>query len=202
VSFADFPPRVLTVAHRLLGSVEVVLRRSALDDLELWRRQWQAAYAARPEGTWPWEEHIARALATPGLFLCLSLARGGALDALMSLSYEAGASRLKAGGDRVYVEYLGVAPPHRQPPLGSREISGLGKALAGTVAPAVSMETAAFGTVGLHSKDDAVPLYQAIDMLELGREETDDGTWLYFEGGPEWAARRLNLLTHPPGGPG
>ena len=163
-----------------------VSRRSS-DDAELWARDWQPVLtdADRPDGQWPWKEHISRARSDAG-WLALTLGRGSTLDGLLSLRLAPGGSRLSLGADIVYVEYIGIAPSHQWPPLGQRLIRGIGKTLM-LATMRTSQKIGCRGRVGLHSKPDAVPFYRSLRMTEVEYEQTDDGRWLYFETTPDIA---------------
>ena len=49
------------------------------------------------------------------------------------------------------------------------------------------------GRIGLHSKPDAENFYRnTLKLREFTREVTEDGEWVYFEGGPQEAGRILS----------
>ena len=188
---APFAPAAFQVEHAEDGTVDVQLVEATPADAAVWAETWQPSLAAhgRPSATWPWAEHIARAVTTPG-WLCLAIRRGNNLDALMSLRLGRHESQLAPGADFVYIEYVGVAPIHQAPPLGRRLICGLGRTLV-IVALAVSRTCGADGRVGLHSKPEVEAFYRRLGFEELGLDVTEDGTWRYFEMPP---ARAMLLL--------
>jgi hypothetical protein len=175
------------VEHAFEGRVSVELRTATPSDAVLWERDWKPplTQAGHPAAQWPWDAHIERAKGEDGR-LCIALARADRLEALASLVVEEANSRLEEGANIIYVEYVGVAPEHLQPPLGRRAIKGLGGIL---VAQAVrlSNELGFQGRVGLHSKPEVEGFYSRLGFSRVALEKTPDGKWLYFETTPQQA---------------
>lgn len=59
------------------------------------------------------------------------------------------------------------------------------------VALELACSCGALGRVGLHSKPEVEEFYRRLGFEELGRDVTDDGTWLYFEMTPDRATLLL-----------
>ena len=110
----------IPLQHSRQGDVQAELRPTRADDATIWAQSWQPTLRrhGRPDGEWPWAAHIARAESDDG-YLCLAIARDGALDALMSLTEKLVKSRLDPDRTVVYIEYVGVAPENQSSPIGS-----------------------------------------------------------------------------------
>lgn len=182
----SFKPKPFRLLHSHRGEVEAVLRPARVADVETWAREWQPVLRRhdRPDGDWPWDVHVARAEATDG-YLCLAVARDGALDALMSLTEKQERSRLDPRRTVVYIEFVGVAPEHQQPPTGERRIKGLGRLML-EIAAGIATEIGANGLIGLHAKPDVEDFYRGLRLHECAAEECEDGTWRYFEACTFW----------------
>jgi hypothetical protein len=182
----DFP-----VVHQTKGEQIALLRVATLDDVGIWEKTWQPVLREKGQydGEWPWHEHIEHALEHKDA-LCLAVIRGEELDALASFRIQRSTSRLEGGKDLIYIEYVGTAPWHQPPPVGELQIRGLGKMLL-RLAVNLSKQLGLEGRVGLHSKKEVEGFYRKIGMHEVKREDTGDGTWLYFETGPAEAEELL-----------
>lgn len=176
-----FKPAHLPLRHLDRGVVQAELRPACPADVATWARDWQPMlrHHGRPDGEWPWEAHIARAASDPG-YLCLAVARDGALDALLSLTAEREKSRLDPARTVTYVEYVGIAPEHQKEPVGRRVIKGLGQLMV-EVAAKIATAEGGNGLVGLHAKPDVEDFYRHIRLHECANEMCEDGTWRYFE---------------------
>lgn len=186
-----FDVEIPTQRLPLPGNVEVTLRTSGPSDVEFWEREWRPRLAAamRPDAEWSWRDHVERAEREAG-YLCLTLARSEAPDAMTSLSLAE--SRL-TGDPLIYVEYLGVAPQH-QSVLGMPEIRGFGTLLA-RVAMTLSHALGFHGRIGLHSKPEADGFYRTkLNLIPLGPDLCEDGVWEYFEATADVADRWLVRL--------
>lgn len=170
---------------------ELLVRTAVSVDADAWERDWQPALrsAGVPTSDWPWRAQIESALVEDGRH-CLVVERGARREALMSLTLDR--SRLITEPSRaiVYVEYIAVAPENLPPPIGTKAIRGLG-ALLMREAMRFSLQLGLEGRVGLHSKPESEGFYRGLGMRDVLREETADGTWLYFESEPSAALRLL-----------
>jgi len=147
---------------------------------------------SRPDGEWPWEAHITRAEINDG-YLTLALVHDGALDALMSLTEQREKSRLVPDRTVTYIEFIGVAPQHQEPPIGERAIKGLGRTMF-EIAAQIATAVGGHGLVGLHAKPDVENFYRKLRLHECAQEECEDGTWRYFEACAFWLrGERLRL---------
>ena len=109
---------------------------------------------------------------------------------MMSLTLDLSRVHDASGARVVYVEYLGVAPENLPPPIGTKAIRGLGVVLM-REAIRLAFELGLDGRVGLHSKPEAEDFYRRLGLLPVGREQTQDGSWLYFESEPATGRRLL-----------
>ncbi|MBI3183014.1 MAG: hypothetical protein HYZ28_12830 [Myxococcales bacterium] len=180
-------PLTFEALHATAGTVRLTLRSATPADADTWEQVWKPALAGGPTAGWPWREHIERAVAAEG-FLCLSIVRPGRLEALASLTIESWGSRLEPGAPILYIEYLGVAPDHLGPPIGTRAIRGLGGVLTDQ-AVRLADRLGFHGRVGLHSKREVEDFYARKGFTAVARESTPDGHWLYFEMTPHEARR-------------
>jgi hypothetical protein len=190
---AGIEPVSFPVSHTILGDCTATIRVSELADANRWEKTWKPTLQAhqRGDGFWEWREHISRAL-TEKDWLCVSIVRGEELDAMLSLKLERGTSRLEPRTDLVYIEYVGVAPHNQSPPIGNKQIKGLGKLLV-KLAVRVSTSLKLEGRIGLHAKPDVEDFYRRLGLVACEREDTGDGIWLYFEAGPEEARKLLGV---------
>lgn len=99
---------------------------------------------------------------------------------MISMVVEGAGSKLNQDQPLVYVEYVGVAPENLHPPVGNRELAGLGTLLIHE-AVMLAQQLGFAGRVGLHSKEYSEALYRRLHFTALQRESTEDGRWLYFE---------------------
>lgn len=189
--FAEFRDASFMVEHATDGTVVLTLRVATEADGAVWEREWRPRLeAAHQDGAdWPWVEHLKRSSTSPD-FLCLAICRGAKLEAMMSLSIEIGGSRLAPKSDTVYVEYVGVAPDNLGAPIGTRAIRGLGGVLLAK-ALRLSANVGLMGRLGLHSKQAVEDFYRHLGFTECGYEETEDGSWLYFEMTPDNVEKSL-----------
>lgn len=189
--FATFPPATFLAAHATEGDVELTIRVATPADGEVWSRDWRLRLAdgAHPGADWPWLEHLDRSLSSAE-HLCLAVCRDEKLEAMSSLAIERDGSRLAAGKNTVYIEYVGVAPENLAEPMGTRAIRGLGGLLVAYTIR-LSIDAGCEGRVGLHSKQNVEGFYRALGFTDCGYEETEDGRWLYFEMAADAAARAL-----------
>jgi Acetyltransferase (GNAT) domain len=171
-----------------LGEHSFTIRVANPSDAATWATTWQDQLRTnhRDDGEWHWQEHIERAETEPDA-LCLCVDGPNGIEALLSLRLFPNSSRLQAGCDTVYIEYVGVAPWNQAPPIGETRVKGLGRALI-RIALALSMELGKEGRVGLHAKPDVEGFYQRLGFSEVGYEDEEDGKWLYFESTPEFAS--------------
>jgi hypothetical protein len=184
-------PTPLELVHKTQGLVPTFLRLATLADADLWEQTWQPLLrsAGRADGEWAFRAHIERALREDG-WLCLVVEREHALEAWLSLSRAP--SRLSPSQELLYVEYVGIAPQNQLPPVGQRVLKGLGRILI-VSAIELSQKLGLDGRIGLHSKKEVEGFYRSLGLKELFYEPTEDGEWLYFEGGPEEAKALLAL---------
>jgi hypothetical protein len=164
----------------------VVFRETEIQDRHRWSQQWLTRLLehdddddAMEEAAWPWRKHI-QAAATEEARLCLALARGDTLEALISLTHGEEFSRFAPGAQMVYVEYVCSAPWYRFGDPPPRKLYGLGKFLL-RASVQLSVDLKFDGRVGLHSKPKVEDYYRKLGFTEGKREATEDGTWLYFE---------------------
>ena len=192
-------PVAVPAKHAVDGAVELQLRAATLQDYLRWERDWKPNLGDSPTASWRWHEHISRALKTDG-FLCLAIARDDRAEALASLRLARAESKLVAGRDLVYVEYIGVAPENLPPPRGPRMIGGLGLAMM-TAVHSVSTDLSCEGRIGLHSKPESEVVYRRWSFTEGEVERTEDGQWLYFELEPGPFPRPLQEESREPSQP-
>lgn len=186
-----FEPVQLHLTHRRLGLSQALLREACLADVGTWEREWcpRLNELNRPDGKWPWEEHIKRGTLEDDRVV-LALECTSALAGMISIRLAPADSKLTSGADMLYVEYVGVAPPNQPEPVGERMIAGVGTLLVITSLQ-LSVMLGCDGRVGLHSKPDVEDFYRKRGFDEVGYDQTDDGTWLYFEMSPEGARLQL-----------
>lgn len=189
-----FEPEHFRLRHLHRGEVDAELRPARAADAITWARDWQPVLLrhGRPDGEWPWPEHIARAQTEEG-YLTLAVARHGSVDALMSLTEQREKSRLAPDRTVTYIEYIGIAPEHQEPPIGERLITGLGRAMF-EIAAEIATASGGHGLVGLHAKPDVENFYRKLRLHECAAEKCEDGTWRYFEACTFWLrGERLRL---------
>lgn len=95
---------------------------------------------------------------------------------------------MEPGEDIVYIEYLGVAPEHQNPPVGTKNVQGIGTLMLARASQHSDAQGLA-GRIGLHSKKDSEGFYKKRRMEPFSYDATEDGIWLYFEIGPEQVDR-------------
>jgi uncharacterized repeat protein (TIGR01451 family) len=173
------------------GPNDAMLRVATFGDVDAWDRDWRPVLVERdrPDGKWPWRDHVVRSTNSDG-WLALALTTEYGLDGLMALRVARSESRLMTGADIIYVEHVGAAPWHQPLPVGERLVRGIGALLVIT-AIKISSEIGCDGRVGLHAKPDVEGFYHKQDFEALAMEQTDDGVWRYFEIGTKAAKLRL-----------
>lgn len=191
-----FEPFSAKVRHDQDGEIELTFRPATSVDAKTWQETWQPALVRpyppegkpRADGFWPWARHIERASEADRLVIAVA---GQRLEGLLSLS--AVPARRTAGATALYIEYVGVAPDNQPAPVGRRAIEPrVGHQLL-ILTLRLSLESGYPGGVALHSKGGRLDdWYSSYGFLpEEAPEETEDGSWLYFECTAEAARQRL-----------
>jgi hypothetical protein len=192
VSFPiQFPTSTVPLQHAKRGELIATFREATEADVDLWEKTWQPQLRThqRADGEWHWREHVAHASLSEEAY-CFVLSGENELFGFVYLTREKNGSRAEASKDTVYVEYVGVAPEHQLPPVGQKNVAGIGRLLM-LQTVRISMELGLEGRVGLHSKQEVEGFYKRLGMVPYTYEDTGDGKWLYFETGPNEALQIL-----------
>lgn len=88
-------------------------------------------------------------------------------------------SQLSSDSELVYVDFIATAPWNRNIPGHPKQFSGIGTKLMIYVMQ-FSQSAGYSGIIGLHSLKQAEDFYRAMEMVELGHDESY-GNMLYFE---------------------